>query len=326
MLQEVNKVLILLVGSCIKLIGASLTSSIGGSSVAHHRWLVSFIGLELFDLLLQSLDDLLAEVGPLGQLLLDLLMDLDIPLESVDLCLHLAVLVEQLLGLLRLVLELSGQLMVLQDGQPGGGLQLLVVQRQQVGLGFLDLVKHLLSELFGGLDLLPLFLVDLGVFHLDLLLKFPLETIHLFIDLLLLVSKLLQVLIGGIEVIDLALKLLHLLLKLLFLRLNLSLIRGLAIIEFLFSFCKLRLKILLLLFKLGDLVCVMLNTTLVIISLILQRIIDLVEFSSQPFIFSLEDSHSVHQLHVLDLELMILFLDVLGLILHKLCHFIGFAF
>ena len=103
-LQEVDKVLILLVGSGIELIGASLTSSIGSSSVAHHRGLVSLLSLELFDLLLQSLDDLLAEMGPLGQLLLDLLMDLDIPLKCVDLSLHLAVLVEELLGLLRLVL------------------------------------------------------------------------------------------------------------------------------------------------------------------------------------------------------------------------------
>ena len=43
-------------------------------------------------------------------------MNLDVSLERIDLGLHLAVLVKELLRLLRLVLQLSRQLMVLQDG------------------------------------------------------------------------------------------------------------------------------------------------------------------------------------------------------------------
>jgi len=72
-------------------------------------------------------------------------MDLNISLLRFNLCLHLIVFEQQLLSLLRLVLELRGQLMVLQNGQPGSRLELLVVQSEQVRLGLLNLVEHLLS-------------------------------------------------------------------------------------------------------------------------------------------------------------------------------------
>lgn len=49
--------------------------------------------------------------------------------------------------------------MVLQDGEPGGGLQLFVVEGVQVGLGLLDFVLHLLPQLLDGLDLVTLLLV-----------------------------------------------------------------------------------------------------------------------------------------------------------------------
>ena len=52
--------------------------------------------------------------------------------------------------------------MVLQHSQPGGGLELLVIERKQVGLGLLDLVEHLLAKLLCGLDLLPLFFTNFG--------------------------------------------------------------------------------------------------------------------------------------------------------------------
>lgn len=83
--------------------------------------------LLVFDL--QSLDDLLAEVGSLGELLLDLLVDGDVPVECVDLLLHLVVLGQELLGLLRLVLQLVRQLVILQDRQPRRRVLLVVVQR-----------------------------------------------------------------------------------------------------------------------------------------------------------------------------------------------------
>lgn len=54
-------------------------------------------------------------------------MDLNITFKGVDLRLHLVVLVEQLFGLLALVFQFSGQLMVLQYGKPGCGIQLFVI-------------------------------------------------------------------------------------------------------------------------------------------------------------------------------------------------------
>ena len=98
---------------------------------------------------------------PLGELLLDLLVDLDVSLERLNLRLHFVVLEEQLLSLLRLILQLSGQLVVLQNSQASGRLQLLVVKSKQVGFGLLDLVKHVLPQFLCRLDLLALLLIHL---------------------------------------------------------------------------------------------------------------------------------------------------------------------
>jgi hypothetical protein len=86
-----------------------------------------------------------------------------VSLQSFNLRLHLIVLVEQLLCLLGLVLELSGQLMVLEDGQTGGGLELLVIECQQVCFGLFDLVEHVFPQLLCCLDLLSLLLIDLAI-------------------------------------------------------------------------------------------------------------------------------------------------------------------
>ena len=59
---------------------------------------------------------------PLGQLLLHLLVDLDLSLVRFDLLLHFVVLEDEDLSLLRLVLEFSSQLVVLEDGEMGGRL------------------------------------------------------------------------------------------------------------------------------------------------------------------------------------------------------------
>ena len=79
----------------------------------------------------------------LCQLTLNRLMQLDIPLQRVDLILHLVVLGQQLLRLLGLVVELGGQLVVLQGGEAGGCVDLFFVQGSQISLGFLDLVLHI---------------------------------------------------------------------------------------------------------------------------------------------------------------------------------------
>jgi hypothetical protein len=69
-------------------------------------------------------------------------------------------------------------------------LKLFVVQSQQVRLRLLDLVKHLLSQFLGGLDLLPLLLVDGVVLDLDFVFKLLLEHGHLSRNFFLLTFKL----------------------------------------------------------------------------------------------------------------------------------------
>ena len=77
------------------------------------RLLEGLLGvLELFLILL---DDLVAEVTSLGELLLDLLVQLQILLQRLDLRGHRPILVYQILGLLRLKLQLTRQLLVLLD-------------------------------------------------------------------------------------------------------------------------------------------------------------------------------------------------------------------
>ena len=142
--------------------------------------------LEVGHSLLESLNDSLAVVRALGQLLLHFLMDVDIAAQRLNLLLVLVVLHQELLRLLRLELELCRQLRVLQNGQPRRGLQLLLVKSQQVSLGLLDLKEHLFPELLGGLDLLALLGSDLLVALLDLILQLGLQ-----VDLLLLKGALL---------------------------------------------------------------------------------------------------------------------------------------
>jgi hypothetical protein len=48
--------------------------------------------------------------------------------------------------------------MVLQDGKASSGLQLLVVERHQVGFGLLNLEKHFLAQFLSSLDLISLLL------------------------------------------------------------------------------------------------------------------------------------------------------------------------
>lgn len=92
MLKEIDQVF---VGFVIGHHRCSTAIALPLSLSAHDIWsLLSLLALKIFDLLLQSLDDLLAEMASLGQLLLNLFMDLDVSLKSVDLCLHLTILVK----------------------------------------------------------------------------------------------------------------------------------------------------------------------------------------------------------------------------------------
>ena len=142
--QEVHEVVVLVGvrGAELVLSGFSLARD------AHHSWLacLSFkpLGLQLLDLLLLLLDDLLAEMASLGKLLLDFLVDLDVSLVGLNLFLLFVVAEEEVLSLLGLVLKLGGKLLVLEDGQGGGSLKLLVIEGKQVSLSLLDLIEHLL--------------------------------------------------------------------------------------------------------------------------------------------------------------------------------------
>jgi len=91
-LQEVDEILIgFVIGHHIGIASIALPLSLA----SHDMWSVlGLLALKVLDLLLQPLDDLLAEVTSLGQFLFNLLVDLNISFHGVNLSLHLAVLVE----------------------------------------------------------------------------------------------------------------------------------------------------------------------------------------------------------------------------------------
>ena len=59
------------------------------------------------------------------------------------------------------MLELSRQLMVLQDGQVSCRLELLVIHGQQIGFGLLNVEQHLFAQLLSLFDPIKLLLVHL---------------------------------------------------------------------------------------------------------------------------------------------------------------------
>jgi len=77
---------------------------------------LNLFSFHILYLLFQSLDNFLAEMTSLGKFLFNLFVNLNISLQGVNLSFHLVVSVKKLLGLLGLVFQLSGQLMILKDG------------------------------------------------------------------------------------------------------------------------------------------------------------------------------------------------------------------
>jgi len=63
--------------------------------------------------------------------------------------------------------------MVLQDRQPSGGLELLIIQSQEISFSLFNLVKHFFSEFLSSLDSFSLFVINF--FELVLLLSFQLD-------------------------------------------------------------------------------------------------------------------------------------------------------
>ena len=115
----------------------------------------------IVELLLLPLDHFLTEVGTFCQLLLDFLVNLDLTLVRLNLLLHLIVLVYEDLGLLGLVLQFCGQLVVLKNSEMSRRLQLLVIHGQEIGLSLLDIEEHLFAKLLSLTDSVELFLVYL---------------------------------------------------------------------------------------------------------------------------------------------------------------------
>jgi hypothetical protein len=131
-------------------------------------------------------------VSPFGQFLLNLLMKLDIAAQAFDLYFLLVIALYERFSLGALVLKLGCELVVLQNSESRGRLQLLVVQGHQVGLRLFDLVIHFLLDLLNGLDLVTLAIVHLDHALLLLLLHFDLELAHLGVQVFLFLRSLLQ--------------------------------------------------------------------------------------------------------------------------------------
>ena len=153
LLQEVDQVIVATLGyvieagssNSVEVIRLANPVTLCSNSTSHEAFVLALSLAQFLHFLLQPLDHFLAEVRALGKLLLDLLVDFDLPLVSLNLSLHLVVLEDEDLSLLGLVLQLCRQLMILQDGQVCRCLQLLVIHGEQIGFGLFDVKKHLLA-------------------------------------------------------------------------------------------------------------------------------------------------------------------------------------
>jgi len=84
----------------------------------------------------------------------------DISSQDVNFAHHRVVIFQKLLCLLRLVIQLSGERMILEDSEPSAGLELLVVQSHKVGLGLFDLEVHLLVQSLDSIDFISFHIID----------------------------------------------------------------------------------------------------------------------------------------------------------------------
>lgn len=164
--------------------------------------------LELLNFSLESLDHLLTELRPFGQLFLYLFVDLDVTFKSLYLLLHLCVFVDELFTLLGLMLEFSGQLLILQDGQLRSRLQLLVVLGQQLGFSLLQLDQLFLAKPVNLVEALAVLIVT----HVDAFQLLSFEQLLVFSYLVLKVSQpreaLIELFFFLFEVVDLLFKVL----------------------------------------------------------------------------------------------------------------------
>jgi hypothetical protein len=76
------------------------------------------------------------------QLIFHLLVNLKFLLQCGDFIDKLLIFKYNFLSLLSLILKFASKLMILQHGEPGGGVKLLFLQRQQVSPHFSDFSAH----------------------------------------------------------------------------------------------------------------------------------------------------------------------------------------
>jgi len=114
-LQEPHKVIGTVVAEFL-FVGAAerLASVVGRQFISAELLLLVLVMLQFS---LEALNHLLAELSPFGEFFFDLFVDLHVSFQCFNLCLHLVVFVDELLGLLGLVLEFSRQLLILQNSQ-----------------------------------------------------------------------------------------------------------------------------------------------------------------------------------------------------------------
>ena len=114
-LQEPHKVIGTVVAEFL-FVGAAerLASVVGRQFISAELLLLVLVMLQFS---LEALNHLLAELSPFGEFFFDLFVDLHVSFQCFNLCLHLVVFVDELLGLLGLVLEFSRKLLILQNSQ-----------------------------------------------------------------------------------------------------------------------------------------------------------------------------------------------------------------
>ena len=92
---------------------------------------------------------------PLRKLMLNFRMLLQLNFQKFLLLLHLFILINELLDMLRLVFQLGRQLNVLLNSKLSGSFQLVLVHREHIALHILNIHKHLLSKLVNRLSAVP---------------------------------------------------------------------------------------------------------------------------------------------------------------------------
>ena len=119
------------------------------------------LAFQLLHFSLKAGDDLLALIGSLSQLFFDLFVERYIPLEYFNLLSHLVMCLDELLRILRLIVQLRRQLMILENGQSCLSLELFIVEGHQVCLSLFDLEVHFFGQLFHILNFFKFSFVDL---------------------------------------------------------------------------------------------------------------------------------------------------------------------